>query len=181
MLDRDTLFVDAAELFRGRAWQVRAWLLAEKGPSEEELERLLCSGEPGAVRMIREYLANSYEPRPANFSVLVRSRNMNPTQAVTNIRPAADAEPAVQGRVAEDNVVQMLKRISGYIGYAYDDLDEAALTGALDDTNDESADAWFRYPLMGMPPLLVHLAQSPGSAVVSVHIEGTMGQVLATG
>lgn len=80
----------------------------------------------------------------------------------------------------EDNVVQLLKRISGYIGYAYDDLDEEALTGALDDTNDESADAWFRYPLMGTPPLMVHLAQSPGGAVVSVRIEETMKQILAT-
>ncbi|MER7415796.1 hypothetical protein ABT346_03250 [Micromonospora peucetia] len=179
MLDRDALFVDAAELFRGRAWRVRAWLLAEKGPSEE-LERLLSAGEPGAVRMIREYSANFYDPQASELLVARPQARHESESGGDNARSAADAQPAVQGRVAEDDVVQMLKRISGYIGYAYDHLDEAALTGALDDTNDESADAWFRYPLMGMPPLLVHLARSPGGAVVSVHIEGTMGRILTT-
>ena len=67
-----------------------------------------------------------------------------------------------------------------YIGYAYDDLDEAALTGALEGTDDEAADGWFDYPLTGTPPLLVLLAQPPGSAVVSVRVEGTMDLVLAT-
>jgi hypothetical protein len=71
-------------------------------------------------------------------------------------------------------------QISTSIGYAYDDLDEAALTGALDGTNDETADGWFDYPLAGTPPLLILLAQSSGNAVVSVHVEGTMDLVLAT-
>lgn len=95
MLDRDTLFVDAAERFRGRAWQVRAWLLAEKGPSEE-LERLLCSGEPGAVRVIREYLANSY-----GTSELLRTRPQlrhESDSGSDQTRRATDAGPAVQGR-----------------------------------------------------------------------------------
>jgi Domain of unknown function (DUF4304) len=177
MLDRDKLFVDAEDLFGGRAWQVRAWLLAEKGPSAE-LERLLSAGEPGAVRTIREYLASPYG---GETSELLRARPQLPDGSRSDLtKRATDAEPVVLGWVSEDNVVQLLKRISRYIGYPYDDLDEAALIGALDDTNDESADAWFRYPLMGMPPLLVHLAQSPGSAVVSVRIEGAMEQILAT-
>jgi len=93
-----------------------------------------------------------------------------------------DAEQTVQGRVAEEHIVPLLKQLSGYICYTYDDLDEVALTGALDDTNDESADAWFRYPLMGIPPLTLHLARSPGTALVSVRVrvEGTMKQILAT-
>ncbi|MFI7493008.1 hypothetical protein ACIBXA_32020 [Micromonospora echinaurantiaca] len=86
----------------------------------------------------------------------------------------------VDGWVTEEHVVQLLQRISAYIGYAYDDLDEAALTGALDDTNDEAVDGWFEYPLAGTPTLVVRLAQSPGSAVVSVRVEGTMDLVLAT-
>jgi hypothetical protein len=155
-LDRDTLFVDAAERFQGGAWRVRAWLLAANGPSEE-LERLLSTRDPGTARTIREYSELRGD----------------------HTRRATDAEQAVQGRVAEEDVVQLLKRLSGYICYAYDDHDEGALTGALDHTNDESADAWFRYPLMGIPPLTVHLARSPGSTVVSVRVQGTMKQILA--
>lgn len=44
---------------------------------------------------------------------------------------------------------------------------------------DESADAWFEYPLEGRPALMVHLAQSPGSAVVSVRVDGNIDPVLA--
>lgn len=85
----------------------------------------------------------------------------------------------VEGWVTEEHVVQLLRHISAYIGYRYDDLDEAALTGALDDTNDEAVDGWFEYPLAGTPTLVIRLAQSPGSAVVSVRVEGTMDLVLA--
>jgi hypothetical protein len=81
--------------------------------------------------------------------------------------------------VSEDNVVRLMEQISTYIGYPYDDLDETALTGALDETDDESADRWFEYPLAGKPELMVHLAQSPGSAIVSVRVEGNMDVVLA--
>jgi hypothetical protein len=84
-----------------------------------------------------------------------------------------DGVAEVGGWVSEDHVVRLLRQISTYIGYAYDDLDEAALTGALDD-------GWFDYPLAGTPPLVVLLAQSPGSSVVSVRVEGTMDLVLAT-
>ncbi|MGW0506090.1 hypothetical protein [Micromonospora sp. NPDC003241] len=91
-----------------------------------------------------------------------------------------DVVAQVEGCVAEEHVVQLLRRISTYIGYAYDDLDEAALTGALDDTSDDSADSWFEYPLAGTPPLVTRLAHPPGSAVVSVRVEGAMDLVLAT-
>jgi hypothetical protein len=86
---------------------------------------------------------------------------------------------AVRGWVNEDNVIRLLEKTSAWIGYAYDDLDEAALTGALDGTNDESVDGWFQYPLEGNPPLTVCLARSPGSAVVSVRLVGTIDAVLA--
>ncbi|MFF5229470.1 hypothetical protein [Dactylosporangium sp. NPDC000521] len=46
----------------------------------------------------------------------------------------------------EDYVVQFLQLVSHCIGYKYDDLDEAALTRALEDTDDESTDRWFSYP-----------------------------------
>src|SRR5262249_2806016 len=86
----------------------------------------------------------------------------------------------VGGWVTEEHVGQLLRQISAYIGYAYDDLDEAALIGALNDTNDQAVDGWFEYPLAGTPMLVIRLAQSPGSAVVSVRVEGTMEPVLAT-
>ncbi|WP_091659422.1 hypothetical protein [Micromonospora auratinigra] len=86
----------------------------------------------------------------------------------------------VAGWVIEDHIARLLRQISVYIGYPYDDLDEAALTGVLDDTNDETPDGWFEYPLAGTPTLVVRLAQAPGSAVVSVRVEGAMDLVLAT-
>ncbi|MFC5002970.1 hypothetical protein ACFPIJ_34710 [Dactylosporangium cerinum] len=90
-----------------------------------------------------------------------------------------DAASSVGGWVQEDNVVRAMELISKHIGYPYDHLDEAALTGALDGTNDESADGWFQYPLQGVPPLMVHLARSPGDLVVIVRVEGDMDAVLA--
>ncbi|MBG6105604.1 hypothetical protein IW249_006018 [Micromonospora vinacea] len=90
-----------------------------------------------------------------------------------------DGVAHVEGWVTEDHVVRLLRQISTYIGYAYDDLDEAALVGALDDTNDETADRWFEYPLVGTPTVVVRLARSPGSAAVTVIVEGSMDLVLA--
>ncbi|BEL06441.1 hypothetical protein Q0Z83_046320 [Actinoplanes sichuanensis] len=87
---------------------------------------------------------------------------------------------AVAGWVFEDNVVRLMRQVSTYIGYSYDDHDEAALTGALDETDDESPDRWFEYPLSGEPELTMHLAQSSGGAVVSVRVEGPMDIVPAT-
>ncbi|GAA2382999.1 hypothetical protein [Dactylosporangium salmoneum] len=86
----------------------------------------------------------------------------------------------VAGRVDEDRLVPALRHFSACIGYRYDDLDEAALTGALDNTSDERADGWFEYPLAGTPALTVRLARSPGSTAVCVQIEGVMDIVLAT-
>lgn len=92
--------------------------------------------------------------------------------------PSNDRAP-VQGWVNEGNVVRLMEQISTYIGYSYDGLDEAALTGVLDETDDESSDGWFEYPLAGNPELTVHLAQSPGSANVSVRVQGDADVVLA--
>jgi hypothetical protein len=95
------------------------------------------------------------------------------------LRPVVDGVVgAVRGWVHEDNVLQLLHRISGWIG-GPDEVDEAALTGALDGTHDESANGWFPYSFDGFPALTVHLARSPGSAVVSVRVEGKIGAVLA--
>jgi hypothetical protein len=91
-----------------------------------------------------------------------------------------DEVARVDGRIADDHVAELLRQISAYISYAYDDLDEAALVGALEDTSDEAADNWFEYPLAGTPTLVIRLAHSRDSAMVSVRVEGAMDVVLAT-
>ncbi|MET7400147.1 hypothetical protein ABZS66_42345 [Dactylosporangium sp. NPDC005572] len=86
----------------------------------------------------------------------------------------------IDGWVFEDNLVPFLEHVSRYIGYAYDHLDEAALTGALDDTDDDDdPDRWFSYPLSGTPSLLVSLARSDGGSVVSIQVKGAIDAVLA--
>ncbi|MER7009562.1 hypothetical protein ABT297_41850 [Dactylosporangium sp. NPDC000555] len=117
------------------------------------------------------YGLDSYDPQSDQ---LVSPRSLPPDRGVL------DDVAQVGGWVTDEHLVQLLRQISTYIGYAYDDLDEAALIGALDGTNDEAAGSWFEYPLAGTPTLLIRLAKSPGSEVVSVGVEGTMDLVLAT-
>jgi hypothetical protein len=85
----------------------------------------------------------------------------------------------VTGWIHEDETTQLMQFLAVYIGYAYDALDEQALVGALDDTNDESDDGWFEFPLHGAPVLNVGLARSPGTDVVAVRVEGHIDDVLA--
>jgi hypothetical protein len=117
------------------------------------------------------YGLDCYDPQ-SELLVTARSRPQD--------RGVPDDVAQVDGWIGEDHVVQLLRQMSAYVGYAYDDLDEAALTGALDGTNDEAVDGWFEYPLAGTPMLIIRLAQSPDSAVVSVRVEGPMDLVLAT-
>ncbi|MEU8283953.1 hypothetical protein AB0C01_06395 [Micromonospora sp. NPDC048905] len=114
---------------------------------------------------------DSYDPQ---------SERLVPPGSLPPHRAVRDDVAQVEGWVTEENVVRLLRQISVYVGYAYDDLDEAALVGALDDTDDDAADGWFEYPLAGTPMLVVRLALSPGSTVVSVRVEGAMDLVLAT-
>ncbi|WP_204014962.1 hypothetical protein [Virgisporangium aurantiacum] len=86
----------------------------------------------------------------------------------------------IEGQVADNHVVRLCQQVSAFINYRYDELDEVALVGALDDTDDQASDAWFEYPLQGAPPLTIRLAQSSDGTRVSVRIEGSMDLVLAT-
>ena len=97
---------------------------------------------------------------------------------LTEGEPELMPHTTVDGWVSGQNVVRFLQSLSGYIGYRYDAADEDALTGALDDTDDESATAWFRYPLEGTPPVMVSLAQASGGSVVSVRVEGELDSIL---
>ncbi|WP_420115435.1 DUF4304 domain-containing protein [Micromonospora sp.] len=171
MLERDQLFVDAARIFAARSWQVRAWLLAVHGPSEE-LDRMLARCPPNAARMIRDHLAGSGDGSSGKPPL---GRPWPTAGRDDHARPAADAVPAVRGWTAEEDLVPLLRRISGCIAYPYDDLDEAALTGALDD---QPADGGFCYPLMGIPPLTVRLARPPGCTRISVEVDGPLDPVL---
>jgi hypothetical protein len=88
----------------------------------------------------------------------------------------------VAGEVAEDGLVRALKAISADIGYRYDDLDEAALSGALDGTDagaDEEGGGWFEYPLGGEPLLTVRLARVADRDAVAVRVDGAMPLELA--
>jgi hypothetical protein len=84
----------------------------------------------------------------------------------------------VDGWIFEDNVERFLVWLARYVGYAYDHLDEQALVGALDTTDDES-DCWFEYPLVGTPHVPVRLARSLDSSVVIVQVRGQLHDVLA--
>jgi hypothetical protein len=77
-----------------------------------------------------------------------------------------------QGMVKAERLVPTLRQISAAIGYRYDDLDEAALTGALDD-------AEFDYPLAGIPALTVYLTRSADGETVSVRVESGIAMGLA--
>ena len=80
--------------------------------------------------------------------------------------------------IYENNLVKFMAQLSHYIGYRYDDHDEAALIGALEQTDHESTTAWFSYPLTGRPHLTVSLARAVGGSVVSVRVDGDIDPIL---
>ena len=84
----------------------------------------------------------------------------------------------VGGWVWPSNVEPLLRWLSHYVGYAFDDWDWQAVANALPATDDEAAGGWFDYPLEGQPPLRVHLANSVGAAPVMVRVVGEMDPVL---
>ncbi|WP_327004724.1 hypothetical protein OHA72_58495 [Dactylosporangium sp. NBC_01737] len=81
----------------------------------------------------------------------------------------------VAGRIAGDRVAWLLRQVSRHIGYTYDDLDEAALTGALDDPG-----ASFEYPLAGTPPLTARLTRPQSRDTIDVRFDGALDLVLAS-
>ncbi|MFD7156484.1 hypothetical protein ACFV9C_17925 [Kribbella sp. NPDC059898] len=111
------------------------------------------------------YGIDTYDPQTGR---LARARTREPL----------DEAAHVEGRVSEDHVVQVLRRISSLIAYAYDELDESALTGALDGTRGDGD--WFEYPLAGTPTLTIQLAQRAGGGPVTLRVDGEMDLVLAT-
>jgi hypothetical protein len=85
----------------------------------------------------------------------------------------------VDGWVWPENVQPMLRLLSGYIGYAFDDSDWQAVEAALPETDADDHDAWYAYPLLGSPPLTVALAQNVGAEPVAVRVSGARDAVLS--
>ncbi|SNT55212.1 hypothetical protein SAMN05421812_109188 [Asanoa hainanensis] len=123
-------------------------------------------------------------PAISALPVLARAHQLDcydPQVGRLAVAPAAvglEGASTLEGRVLAHHLVRALRQISAYIGYRYDDLDEEALTGALDDTDDE-AGPWFDYPLAGTPALTIFLARSQGGSAVSIRVEGLMNLVLS--
>ncbi len=104
---------------------------------------------------------------------LLRERGSGPLrrQAFAH-QPGAARE--ISGWVHEDHVEKAMLRLSEYVGYRYDEHDEAALVGAFDEPGD-----WFEYPLEGSPALTVRMARDEDSCVVMVSVGGGIDDVLA--
>jgi hypothetical protein len=88
-------------------------------------------------------------------------------------------ERQVAGWVWPSNVKPLLSMTSHYIGYRFDDWDWQAIAAALPATDDDREDGWYEYPLVGVPPLRVRLAQAVGAVPVMVTVAGQMDEVLA--
>jgi hypothetical protein len=70
------------------------------------------------------------------------------------------------------NVRALLRLLSCYAGYAFDDTDWQTVVLGLEGTDDDQDDGWYSYPLVGHHHLNVALANSMGNDVVSVRIDG---------
>ncbi|GHJ44024.1 hypothetical protein Cs7R123_13660 [Catellatospora sp. TT07R-123] len=99
------------------------------------------------------------------------------------VRPARGGAGGTERLVAdwihEGGEARLLEHLSGFIGYGFDHLDEQALVGALDDTDEAADDRWFEYPLVGTPQLTVRMARLVGGTGVSVSVRGRIDDVLA--
>jgi hypothetical protein len=84
----------------------------------------------------------------------------------------------VDGWVWQGNVEPLLRWVSHYVGYSFDQTDWQAVQVALPSTNADTADGWYEYPLVGTPPLTVSLARNVDALPVMVRIVGEMHQVL---
>lgn len=83
----------------------------------------------------------------------------------------------VAGWVREQDVTTLCRYVAAYTQTSWDDLDQEALDGLLDET-DAEAGKWFEYPLGGTPGVVVKLANDPGSALVQVRVIGQFDEVL---
>ncbi|KAB2366198.1 hypothetical protein [Actinomadura montaniterrae] len=65
-----------------------------------------------------------------------------------------------------------MEMISEVVGYDFDDSDWLAISMALPDTDDEQADGWYAYPLVGDRQVEVRLSRAVGGDEVSIEVTG---------
>ncbi|MFF3453722.1 hypothetical protein ACFYXH_05210 [Streptomyces sp. NPDC002730] len=79
----------------------------------------------------------------------------------------------VGGWIWGRNLRSFLELLSHYVGYHFDATDWDTVALAMEETNDEQADRWYSYPLVGdVHEVEVQLARSVGGDEVSVTVNG---------
>ncbi|WP_151770576.1 hypothetical protein [Streptomyces abyssomicinicus] len=82
------------------------------------------------------------------------------------------AEP-VRGWIWSHNLLPFLQLLSHYAGYAFDGTDWLTVEAGVDGTDDERADGWYSYPLVGTRAAPeVALARAAGTDVLMVTVTG---------
>ncbi|MFF2787851.1 hypothetical protein ACFVT6_13935 [Streptomyces sp. NPDC058049] len=81
----------------------------------------------------------------------------------------------VGGWTWERNLRSFLELLSHYVGCGFDATDWETVALAVEGTDDERADGWYSYPLVGEHrEVEVRLARSTGGEEVSVTVNGTL-------
>ncbi|MFF8883134.1 hypothetical protein [Streptomyces flaveolus] len=82
------------------------------------------------------------------------------------------SEP-IAGWIWGRNLRAFLELLSRYAGYTFDETDWAAVEAGVQDTDDETSEGWYSYPLVGtLAALEVALAHAVGGEEVSVRVAG---------
>ncbi|MER7196129.1 hypothetical protein [Streptomyces flaveolus] len=82
------------------------------------------------------------------------------------------SEP-IAGWIWGRNLRAFLELLSRYAGYAFDASDWETVEAGVQDTDDETPDGWYSYPLVGtLATLEVALAHAVGGQEVSVRVAG---------
>lgn len=89
------------------------------------------------------------------------------------------SEVRVSGWVRSVNVQHLFRWLSLYVGYGFDETDWQAIAAARPDTDNDTEQGWYEYPVAGSPPLVVAVAQSIGADPVMVSVTGDMDAVLS--
>ncbi|MBT2452261.1 hypothetical protein J7F03_35430 [Streptomyces sp. ISL-43] len=85
----------------------------------------------------------------------------------------------IAGWVWGANVRPFLELLSGYVGYDFDGTDWDTVELAVDETDDERADGWYSYPLVGSGQAVeVRLARAVGGEEVMVSVAGVANSEL---
>ncbi|MEV7525409.1 hypothetical protein [Streptomyces sp. NPDC091371] len=85
----------------------------------------------------------------------------------------------IAGWIWERNLRSFLELLSHYVGYDFDATDWDAVELGIEETDDERADGWYSYVLVGEErEVEVRLARSVGGDEVSVAVNGSLSAEL---